>query len=349
MTEAAVTEAALEAPEPTVVQKLAAEVLGTFVLVFFGCSAILAMQLKTQSVDYVGIALAFGVAVLAMAYAVGNISGGHFNPAVSLGAALAGRLSWKNFGLYVAAQLVGAIGAGLVLFLVVGLYGNDFGSASHVLAGVSTTWDNSAGGAAWLAAFLLEVIGTFMFLMVILGVTDGRRAGQNVPAPLAIGLTLALIHLALVGFTGSSVNPARSLGTALFGGGDALKYIWLYLLAPFIGAAIAGLLYPALFGRETPVPGSGLRPGSASSSVGAGFSEQWQQQPGGHQSTAQQQAVQQQAAQQQPIIQDGWQWDPATQQWIPAQQQAAPANPSQGEWAPHDNPGGEHTIVRPPQ
>lgn len=266
-------------PEPTLVQKLAAEGLGTFVLVFFGCGTAL-----TQ--DLVATALAFGLTVVAMAYAVGHISGGHFNPAISVGAAISGRLSWINAGLYSAVQLAGAIIAAVVLGVLGSLLDKDF---TETLAAVSNKWAEGPD-LAWLAALLIETIGTFVFVFVILAVTDRRRENGGIPAPLVIGLTLTLCHLGMIGFTGTSVNPARSLGPALFGGwDDALKYQWVFLIAPLLGAAIAGVLYPLIFGRDgAPVPGSGL-------------------------------AAPQSAAAPQPVAQSypGWAWDAATQQWVP--------------------------------
>src|SRR5215218_5520491 len=235
---------------PTAVHKLGAEVLGTFVLVFFGCGAAL-----ISGGDYVATALAFGLTVLVMAYAVGRVSGGHFNPAVTVGAAIGGRLSWREVGLYIGAQLAGAIAAGLCLWVLM-----------HGFEGYDSTTDglgqNSFGdvgsGYAWWAAFLLEALMTFVFLMVILAVTDSRHE-HPVMAPLAIGLALSMIHFASINATGTSVNPARSIGVALFAGSDAIIQLWLFILAPLLGGALAGIAYPALFGGSEAVPGSGLR------------------------------------------------------------------------------------------
>ncbi|MEZ0579447.1 MIP/aquaporin family protein [Nocardioides sp. MH1] len=335
---------------PTQVQKLIAEGLGTFVLVFFGAGTAFA-----SGGDYVATALAFGLTVLVMAYAVGHLSGGHFNPAVSIGAALAGRIGWATAAVYIAVQFVAAfVAAGVLAIAAVLLY--DDAEWGDVLASVSNKWDTGIGsnGAAFLGAFLVEVIGTFVFVFMILAVTDRRRAAEKIPAPVAIGLALTLCHLLLIGITGCSVNPARSLGPGIlsFNWDDAMKYQWLFLIAPIVGGAAAGFLHPMLFGRDgAAAPGSGLDFRGAADA----FQQQWAQQSGGV--AAAQMPVEQagQPAQAQPIIQDGWQWDPATQQWIPAQQQPpapqAPQAPqvqqppAAGGWAP---PPGEQTQVRPP-
>ncbi|MGD9960294.1 MIP/aquaporin family protein [Nocardioides sp.] len=230
---------------PTLGQKLSAEALGTFVLVFFGCGTALA-----SGGDYVATALAFGLTVLTMAYAVGHISGGHFNPAVSVGAAVSGRMDWKDAGIYSAVQVVSGVGAGLVLFILTKLYDlSDVLGVAHPMANVSTQWDTGVS-MDWLGGFLIEMIGTATFVFIILAVTDNRREGSGIPAPIAIGLALALMHFALIGFTGTSVNPARSIGPALFAGWDALQQQWLFILAPLAGAALAGFGYPAIFGYD---------------------------------------------------------------------------------------------------
>jgi aquaporin Z len=349
---------------PTTAQKFAAETLGTFVLVFLGCGSVLLAGLATGSVESAGdfaslpsivsIGLSFGLAVTLMAYAVGRISGGHFNPAVTLGAAISGRLAWNQLPLYVGAQLLGAIVAGGTL-LVVGL-GFDSFEAFETSLGANGWGDDGTGYALW-AALLLELILTAIFVMVILAVTDERNEHPAM-APLVIGLTLAVIHFVAIPATGTSVNPARSIGPALFSGTDPLIQLWVFILAPLLGAAAAGLLYPAIFGRAgDPVPGSGLnfsRPTPAAV-PGYGMPDQYQQQwnqqnPAYPAATAQTPApaAEQAPAQQnpwgeQPIIQDGWQWDPQAQQWIPAQQPALP----QAQW-PSPEAGGGQTQVRPP-
>ncbi len=224
---------------PTLGQKLSAEAIGTFVLVFFGCGTALA-----SGGDYVATALAFGLTVLTMAYAVGHISGGHFNPAVSLGAAVSGRMAWKDAGIYAGVQVVAGLVAALVLLIVASLY-----SLDDALASVSTQWDKG-GSTDWLGGFLIEMIGTAVFVFIILAVTDNRREGTGIPAPIAIGLALALMHFALIGFTGTSVNPARSIGPGLFAGWDVAQQQWVFILAPLAGAALAGFGYPAIFGYD---------------------------------------------------------------------------------------------------
>ncbi len=329
-----------DADAPTEVQKLAAEAIGTFVLVLFGVGAVLASR-----GDYAAVGLSFGIAIVAMVYAFGRVSGGHFNPAVSVGAALGGRISWRDAGLYSAAQIVGAIVGGLILALIqiTGDTGYEFGDP----LGANGFGDH--GGVEVVGALIIEIVMTFVFLLVILAVTDTRNEHPAL-APLAIGLTLAAIHFASMGATGTSVNPARSLGVVFFSGGDAIAQIWLFILAPLVGAALAGLAYPALFGHGAePVPGSGLNFGSPTVAAG-GYVDQYQQQ--WNQPAAQ--AAQAAPAAEQPIIQDGWQWDPQAQQWIPAQQQAAPppqqqaAPPAQQGW-PAPDPSTEATQVKPPE
>jgi len=332
-----------EATPPTLVQKIVAEALGTFVLVFFGCSAILASILATRGPDYTAIALAFGLTVLTMSYAVGHISGGHFNPAVSIGNAVSGRMPWNEAGIYAGTQVAAGIVAGLVLFIITKLYDLD-----DAMSAVSTTWNPDLADAAWVGAFLLELIGTFVFVFVILAVTDQRRE-SGIPAPIAIGLTLALVHLALIGFTGTGVNPARSLGVALFGGWeDALQYQWLYILAPLAGAAAAGFVYPLLFGydRERPVRAPKAPP--QQQWAGGQPQDQWQQQQQGQ--WQQPQAPQQGQWQQPPQAPQA----PPQQQWQPQPPPAPPAPPAPpqqqwgqqgGEW-PDDGEDGR-TQIRP--
>ncbi|GAA4076952.1 MIP family channel protein [Nocardioides kongjuensis] len=349
---------------PTLVQKIAAEALGTAVLVFLGCGSVVIFS--NASSDTTGLAglfaitsigLTFGIAIVAMAYTFGRVSGGHFNPAVSLGAALGGRISWKDAGLYSVAQVVGGLVGGLLLALTA--LSSDFGWEFGDPLGSNGFGDH--GGVELLGALLIELILTFIFVTVILGTTDERNRAVASMAPLTIGLTLAAIHFVAIPATGTSVNPARSIGVAFFSGSDAIVQLWLFIVAPLIGGAVAGLLYPLVFGRGAdPVPGSGLNFGAGGSSD-PGFTQQWNQQTYGQQQAYGQHQAQpgqagQPVQQAQPIIQDGWQWDPAAQQWIPAQQPAAPAAPSspsspsssdpQTGWAP---PASDQTQVRPPQ
>jgi aquaporin Z len=340
MTEQMTDTPAAAPPPPTLIQKLAAEAVGTAVLVFIGCGSVV-----VAGGDITSIGLSFGIAIVMMAYAFGRISGGHFNPAVSVGAAISGRLSWKDTGAYSAAQVVGGLIGGLILAVV--LLASDVGWEFGDPMGSNGFGDN--GGVELLGALLIEIVLTFIFLIVILGVTDERNDTVAF-APLAIGLSLAAIHFVAIPATGTSVNPARSIGVAFFSGGDAISQLWLFIVAPLVGGAIAGLLYPLIFGRGSePVTGSGFG-GGARPAVAAvpgfgapdQFQQQWNQQPG---TPAAQPAAAQAQPAEQPIIQDGWQWDPAAQQWIPAQQQQQPQGGQQGGWAP---PAGDQTQVRPP-
>ena len=261
---------------PTTGQKFTAETLGTFVLVFFGCGA--AMR---SGGDYVATGLTFGLTVVVMAYAVGRISGGHFNPAVTLGAVLSGRLPWSQVGIYMAAQLLGGLLAGALLF---GLnHGFEGFSAEGNMA--QNFFGDQGTGFAWWAALLLEIILTAVFVWVILAVTDERNEVNVAMGPLAIGLALAMIHFASMSATNTSVNPARSIGVGVFAGTDAIIQLWLFVVAPLAGAAIAGLSYPVLFGHGSePVAGSGLNFGGgrkAQQFVPGSYEAQWNQgQPG---------------------------------------------------------------------
>ena len=216
-------------------KKLIAEVFGTFVLVLFGCGTAV---IAGGFVGYMGIALAFGLSIVAAAYSIGAISGAHLNPAVSLGMVTAGRMSASDFVGYAVAQIIGAILGALVLYLI---------------ASGSATWTGGMGangyGAGYLgeysltAALVFEFVMTFVFVTVILGATgSGSAAGF---AGLAIGLTLTGIHLVGINVTGVSVNPARSIGPALFAGGSSLSQLWVFILAPLAGGALAGLVYKA--------------------------------------------------------------------------------------------------------
>ena len=240
---------------PTTLQRLAAEFLGTFVLVFGGCgSAVLAAVFLSDGtqlgIGFAGVSLAFGLTVVTMAYAVGHVSGGHFNPAVTLGLAASRRFGWKDSGGYIASQVVAAILASAVLFVVAN--GVDGFSASESGFATNGYGDRSPGGYSLLACLVIEVVLTAVFLFVILGVTD-TRAPKGF-APLAIGLALTLIHLASIPVTNTSVNPARSVGPALFAGVDAIAQLWLFILAPVAGALLAGFSYAYLFGEEAAAP-----------------------------------------------------------------------------------------------
>lgn len=211
-------------------KKYIAELIGTFTLVFFGVgSAVLA----GGDIGFTGISLAFGISVVAMAYSIGQISGAHLNPAVSMGALVAGRITPGDFAGYAVFQTIGAIiAAAAIAIIATGDMGGQNG------------WGAGYGGEfSLLGAFLFEVIATAIFLVVILGVTSEN--GNAAMAGLVIGLTLTMIHLVGIPITGTSVNPARSIGPALFVGGDALAQLWLFIVAPLLGGALGGILHKA--------------------------------------------------------------------------------------------------------
>ena len=227
----------------TVGKKLSAEFLGTFTLTLGGCgSAVLAAGFPGGlGIGFVGVSLAFGLTVLCMAYAVGHISGGHFNPAVTVGLWVAGRFERAMVGPYIGAQVAGAVVAATVLYLIAS------GKPDFVTGGfASNGYDAlSPGKYGLVAALVTEVVLTFLFLIVILGSTSARAPAGF--APIAIGLALTLIHLVSIPVTNTSVNPARSTGPALFAGGAYIGQLWLFWLAPLIGAALAGLVGRELF------------------------------------------------------------------------------------------------------
>ncbi len=227
-------------------KKLAAEFFGTFWLVLGGCgSAVLAAAFPEVGIGLAGVALAFGLTVLTMAYAVGHISGGHFNPAVSVGLASAGRFAWRDLPGYVIAQCAGAIAAALILYLIA----TGKADAGAVGGFASNGYgEHSPGKYSLFAALLTEVVMTAGFLIVILGSTH-----KNAPAgfaPIAIGLALTLIHLVSIPVTNTSVNPARSLGVALFADGWALQQLWLFVVAPIAGAVIGAIIHKALLSED---------------------------------------------------------------------------------------------------
>jgi aquaporin Z len=219
-----------------ILKRSAAELLGTFWLVFGGCgSAVLAAKFPEVGIGLVGVSLAFGLTVVTMAYAVGHISGGHFNPAVTLGLLAGGRVKTADVLPYIVAQVAGAILAAWLLATIAAGNGTDplaGGFASNGFA------DHSPGGYSQASAFITETLMTFFFLLIILGVTDPRAPAGF--APLAIGLALTLIHLVSIPITNTSVNPARSTGPALMVGGWALQQLWLFWIAPLLGAVCAG-------------------------------------------------------------------------------------------------------------
>ncbi|MEA2782110.1 MAG: aquaporin [Rhodospirillaceae bacterium] len=231
-------------------KRLAAEFIGTFWLVLGGCgSAVLAAAFPALGIGFLGVALAFGLTVLTMAFAIGHISGCHLNPAVSVGLVAGGRFPIGELPHYIGAQLLGAVaGAGILYVIASGHAGFDV-SAGFAANGYGS---HSPGGYALGACLVSEIVFTFMFLMIILGSTDERA--PKALAPIAIGLALTLIHLISIPVTNTSVNPARSTGPALFVGGWAIGQLWLFWIAPMIGAVLAGGAYRWLGSKEVARP-----------------------------------------------------------------------------------------------
>ena len=218
-------------------RKYFAECIGTFVLTLLGCGTAMFLGCNTPA-GVVGTAIAFGLTVIAMAYTIGAISGCHINPAITLGVALSGRMSWKDACGYWCGQIIGGIVAGAVLLLLTNVV-----AATDLTGGLGSNGVDNAGGVG--GAILVEAIATFIFVLVVLGSTDAKKGAGNL-AGLAIGLTLILVHLVCINLTGTSVNPARSLGPALFAGGDALKCVWVFFLGPCAGAALSALVWKCL-------------------------------------------------------------------------------------------------------
>jgi aquaporin Z len=237
---------------PPLLRRCSAEFLGTLWLVFGGCgAAVLAAAFPNVGIGLLGVALAFGLTVLTMAYAIGHISGCHLNPAVSIGLWAGKRFPGRDLAPYIIAQVIGGIAGAAILFVIAsGKSGFDVASgfAANGYA------EHSPGGYSLVACLVAEVVLTFMFLIIILGATDGRAPKGF--APIAIGLGLTLIHLIGIPVTNLSVNPARSTGPAVFVGGWALAQLWLFWLAPIVGAAVAGYAYSWLaIGEQEPVVG----------------------------------------------------------------------------------------------
>ena len=226
--------------------RLGAEFLGTFWLVLGGCgSAVIAAAFPQLGIGFVGVALAFGLTVLTMAYAVGSISGGHFNPAVTVGLATAGRFEWKDVAGYIVAQVLGAVAAAGVLFVIAS------GKADFSLAGGFASngyGEHSPAGFGMVSALLTEVVLTAFFLLIILGST--AKSAPVGFAPIAIGLGLTLIHLISIPVTNTSVNPARSTSQAIFAGGWALQQLWLFWVAPIAGGMLGALVHKAILNRD---------------------------------------------------------------------------------------------------
>jgi aquaporin Z len=232
---------------PSLTQRLTAEAIGTGWLVLGGCgSAVLAAGIPDLGIAYAGVSLAFGLTVLTMAFAIGHISGCHLNPAVSVGLTVAGRFPARDLVPYIIAQVIGAAIGAFVIYLIA------TGQAGFQMTGSNPFATNGFGehsphGYSMMAALVCEIVLTFVFLFVILGATDERASGKF--APIAIGLCLTLIHLISIPVTNTSVNPARSTSQALFVGGWAFEQLWLFWVAPIVGAAIAGVVYPLVAGR----------------------------------------------------------------------------------------------------
>ena len=227
------------------IKKLSAEFFGTFWLVFGGCgSAVLAAAFPELGIGFVGVSLAFGLTVLTMAYAVGHISGGHFNPAVSLGLAVGGRFDWNDLVPYWVAQVLGAFVASGLLFVIAS------GAPDWTAGGFASNGfgDLSPGGYSMMAVLVAEVVLTAMFLLIIMGATSPKAPAGF--APIAIGLGLTLIHLISIPVSNTSVNPARSTGVAFYAETGAVPQLWLFWVAPLIGAAIGAVIWKYLLGSD---------------------------------------------------------------------------------------------------
>ena len=237
----------------SLVKRLGAEFLGTFVLVFIGCGAAI-LDAGNKGIDFFGVAFAFGVAVMVMVYAVGAISGGHFNPAVTVGLAIANRFPWGDVIAYIVTQVVAAIVAAVVLLGVA--KGQDGFSAKASGFASNGYGDHSPSGYNLGAVILIEIVLTAIFLYVIIGATDVRSPAGF--AGIAIGFTLAIIHLVSIPVSNTSVNPARSTGPAIIQHGWAAGQLWAFWLAPLVGAIIAGASYRFIVGEHVPSPGEPL-------------------------------------------------------------------------------------------
>ena len=224
-------------------KKYFAEFIGTLVLTLMGCGTAVFVGCNTPA-GVVGTAIAFGLSVVAMAYTIGGVSGCHINPAITFGVVLSGRMSWKDAFGYWAGQILGGIAGAAILYAFIAVSGAP--GAIGDPAGMGANGVANAGG-PW-GALLVEFVATFIFVLVVLGSTDAKKGAGNF-AGLAIGLTLILVHLVCINLTGTSVNPARSLGPALFAGGDYLKYVWVFFLAPLAGAALAAPVWKCV-GKE---------------------------------------------------------------------------------------------------
>ena len=218
--------------------------VGTMVLTLLGCGTAVFVGCG-EPAGVAATALAFGLSVIAMAYTIGGISGCHINPAITLGVALSGRMTWKDACGYWVGQVVGGILGAAILYLIVKVTGAP--GAMGDPAGLGANGVANAGGTC--GGLLVEIVGTFLFVLVVLGSTDEKRGAGNL-AGLAIGLTLVLIHLVCINLTGTSVNPARSIGPAIFAGGEALKNVWVFIVGPLAGAALSAVVWKALAPKE---------------------------------------------------------------------------------------------------
>ena len=222
-------------------KKYLAEMVGTFVLTFLGCGAAVSLNCGVDTASVVGTAVAFGLAVVAMAYTIGGVSGCHINPAITLGCLISKRISGKDAGMYMVFQVIGAIIGAAILFA---LTYNDMEQAGGTLTGA-----NSCGNHGVVVGLIAEIVLTCIFVLVVLGTTDAKKGAGNF-AGLAIGLSLILIHLVGIHYTGTSVNPARSIGPALFEGGQALSDLWVFIVGPFVGAALAAGIWKIIGSEE---------------------------------------------------------------------------------------------------
>lgn len=294
--------------QPTLQRRLIAEAGGTALLVLGGCASIVYPVAQGHGPDTIVIALAFGLSLLAGLVTFGRISGGHFNPAVSAAVAASGRMSWREAGTYALAQVGGGIAAALVLWITA----TGFPNYTHSMGLGENAY--GSGGVHWWSAFLIEYVFTAVFVVIVLSATDRRYELSFAPRAIAIAFGLVAIHLATLSATGTSVNPARSIGPALFAGGHATGQLWLFILAP-LGGAIAGAGgYVALFGRDgEPVEGSGIPSLEEVRSLRTPKAAPAWQTP------------KEPATEGEPPVyeQDGWRWDYAAQQWVPAGDAAA--------------------------
>lgn len=219
-------------------KKYFAELVGTFALTFLGCGTAVALGCGTDTASVVGTAIAFGLSVVAMAYTIGGISGCHINPAITLGVFLSGRMSFKDCGMYMLFQVVGAILAAAALAGIVGTaVGNPF---------ITTQTGANVCSFGVSNGLIVEIVLTMLFVLVVLGATSKTNGATNNFAGLAIGLSLILIHLVGIHFTGTSVNPARSIGPAIFEGGQALNELWVFIIGPLVGGALAALIWKVI-------------------------------------------------------------------------------------------------------